>query len=125
MNDVTFGWAMEIVRAKGEIGVAGPAAMWFRLRVPMVSGESVSPLMRVAAAADFGNGISGATTWDDHLFINPDLTIYLHRLPEGEWVGLDAITWPTSHGVGMAEAALFDGRGRIGRSLQGLLLDQR
>ena len=53
-----------------------------RLRVPVVVGEAVTPLQRVAAAADFGNGISSVVDWDDGwLFINPDLTVYLHRLP--------------------------------------------
>jgi hypothetical protein len=122
---LNFGFAMEMSIARGEVGVPGPAAVWFRLAVPVVAGEETTPLMRVAAAADFGNGISGAVTWDEYLFINPDLTIYLHRLPAGEWVGLDARTWPTHEGVGIADAALYDERGRIGRSVQALLLDRR
>jgi hypothetical protein len=122
---LNFGFAMEMSVAKGEVGDPGPAAVWFRLAVPVVAGEETTPLMRVAAAADFGNGISGAVTWDEYLFINPDLTIYLHRLPAGEWVGLDARTWPTHDGVGVADAALYDERGRIGRSVQALLLDRR
>jgi hypothetical protein len=81
--------------------------------------------MRVAAAADFGNGISGAVSWDEYVFINPDLTIYLRRLPTTEWIGLDARTWPTYEGVGIADTALYDERGRIGRSVQALLLDRR
>jgi len=125
LGDLNFGFAMEMSMARGEFGVPGPAAVWFRLAVPVVAGEETTPLMRVAAAADFGNGISGAVTWDDHLFINPDLTIYLHRLPAGEWIGLDAITWPTHEGVGVADTALYDERGRIGRSVQALLLDRR
>jgi len=125
LGDPNFGFAMEMSMARGEFGVPGPAAVWFRLAVPVVAGEETTPLMRVAAAADFGNGISGAVTWDDHLFINPDLTIYLHRLPAGEWIGLDAITWPTHEGVGVADTALYDERGRIGRSVQALLLDRR
>jgi hypothetical protein len=125
MGGLNFGFAMDMSVARGEIGVAGPAAVWFRLAVPVVAGEQTTPLMRVAAAADFGNGISGAVTWDEHLFINPDLTIYLHRLPVGEWVGLDARTWPTHEGVGVADAALYDETGRIGRSVQALLLDRR
>jgi Thioesterase-like superfamily len=122
---LNFGSAMEMSTARGEVGVPGPAAVWFRLAVPIVAGEETSPLMRVAAVADFGNGISGAVTWDEYLFINPDLTIYLHRLPAGEWVGLDARTWPTHEGVGVADAALYDERGRVGRSVQALLLDRR
>jgi hypothetical protein len=110
---------------RGAIGQVGGAAVWFRLNVPVVAGEPITPLMRAAAAADFGNGISAAASWDDYLFINPDLTLYVHRLPEGEWVGLDAVTWAGNHGVGVAEAALYDERGRFGRSVQGLLLDGR
>jgi hypothetical protein len=125
VNGLNFGFAMDTSAARGEFGVPGPAAVWFRLAVPIVAGEETTPLMRVAAAADFGNGISGAVTWDEHLFINPDLTIYLHRPPAGEWIGLDALTWPTHEGVGVADAALYDERGRIGRSVQALLLDRR
>jgi len=125
LGELNFGFAMEMSVARGEIGAAGPAAVWFRLAVPVVAGEETTPLMRVAAAADFGNGISGAVTWEQYLFINPDLTIYAHRLPAGEWVGLDAVTWPTHEGVGVADAALYDEQGRIGRSVQALLLDRR
>jgi hypothetical protein len=125
LGPLNFGFAMEMSMARGEIGVPGPAAVWFRLAVPVVAGEETTPLMRAAAAADFGNGISGAVSWDDHIFINPDLTIYLHRLPAGEWIGLDARTWPTHEGVGIADTALYDEGGRIGRSVQALLLDRR
>jgi hypothetical protein len=125
MGGLNFGFAMDMSIATGEVGVPGPAAVWFRLAVPIVAGEEPTPLMRVAAAADFGNGISGAVTWEEHVFINPDLTVYLHRLPVGEWIGLDARTWPTHEGVGVADAALYDEHGCIGRSVQALLLDRR
>ena len=42
---------------------------------------------RAVAAADFGNGISRVLDWNEWLFINTDLTVHLHREPEGEWVG--------------------------------------
>ena len=98
--------------------------MWFRLRVPVVAGEEPTPLQRVAAAADFGNGVSAALERGRYLFINPDLTITLHRPPAGEWVGLDAVTHAEAHGVGLAESALYDEHGRIGRSVQTLLVDR-
>ncbi|MGH8937712.1 MAG: thioesterase family protein [Acidimicrobiia bacterium] len=103
----------------------GPGTAWIRLRYPLVAGEDPSPLVRVAVAADFGNGISPVLDFRRHLYINPDLTVYLHRLPEGEWVALQSVTYAEAHGVGMAESALFDRRGRIGRSLQSLYLDRR
>ena len=104
---------------------AGPSTDWIRLRVPLVAGEETSPLCRVPAAADFGNGISWVLSrLDGWVFINPDLTIHLHRMPVGEWVCLEAVTWVAGHGVGMAESRLWDENGVIGRSAQSLLLDK-
>jgi hypothetical protein len=67
--------------------------------------------------------VSAALERGRYLFINPDLSIHLHRYPEGEWVALDAMTYAEAHGVGLAQSALHDERGRIGRSLQSLLVD--
>ncbi len=119
-----FWQAMELRVAAGSFVEAGEATIWFRLLVPVVAGEDPTPLQRVAAAADFGNGVSTALERGAYLFINPDLTIYLHRDPVGEWVALEAQTFGEAHGVGLAESALHDERHRIGRSLQSLLLDR-
>jgi hypothetical protein len=109
----------------GSFQQPGPATDWIRLRVPLIAGEPTSPLSRVAAAADFGNGISWALERNGgYSFINPDLTIYLHRYPVGEWVCLAAATSAQAHGVGMAESALYDEQGPIGRSVQSLLIEQ-
>jgi hypothetical protein len=103
----------------------GPSTDWIRLRVPLVAGEETSPLCRVAAAADFGNGVSWILPRPDgYRFINPDLTIYLHRLPRGEWVCLEAVTHAEPNGVGLAESRLWDETGPLGRSLQSLLIDR-
>lgn len=122
--DVGFWLAMDVRLARGSWTEPGPGAMWFRLRVPIVAGEAPSPLQRVAAAADFGNGISAALERGKFLFINPDLTIALHRPPTGEWVGLDAVSAVEPGGVGLATGALHDERGPIGRSIQCLLVDR-
>jgi hypothetical protein len=121
---VGFWLAVDVRMARGSWMETGPGAVWFRLRQPVVAGEEVSPLQRAAAAADFGNGVSAALERGRYLFINPDLTIYLHRLPVGEWVAIDAITHAESHGVGVAESVLLDAGGRIGRSVQALLVDR-
>ena len=109
----------------GNLDEPGPATDWIRLRVPLVEGEATHPLERVAVAADFGNGISRIVDFEQLLFINPDLTIYLHRLPRGEWICLDAQTRIEPHGVGLATSDLFDEEGPIGRSLQSLVVDAR
>ncbi len=109
----------------GSFDRPGAATDWIRLRVPLIDGEPTSPLSRVAAAADFGNGVSWVLNRSDgYSFINPDLTVYVHRLPIGEWVCLDAVTYVSSHGVGLAESQLFDEQGPIGRSVQSLLIER-
>lgn len=108
---------------RGTWGTLGPTADWVRLRLPVVAGADPSPLERVAAVADFGNGISSALPFESHRFINPDLTVTLHRLPATEWVCLDAVTFPERHGIGIAESVLYDERGRIGHAAQTLLLE--
>lgn len=106
----------------GHMGVLGPGSDWIRLRVPVLAGEATSPLQRVAAAADFGNGVSGSLPhpW---MFINPDLTVTLYRLPVGEWVCLDSVSRFGPAGVGSAESELWDEQGRLGRSIQNLLVE--
>ena len=106
--------AMEIRFAHGAFADVGPAFAWFRLRVPLVAGEQPSPLQRLAAAGDFGNGIATAVSWATHVFINPDLTLYVERLPRGEWVGLDAVTRVGDAGIGVSDSALYDEHGRVG-----------
>jgi len=103
----------------------GPGTVWFRLRHPVVDGEDPSPAMRAAAAADFGNGVSQVLPWDRWLFINTDLTVQLHRPPEGDWVALDARTIVQPGGVGLAASTLHDERGPIGTGQQTLYVGRR
>lgn len=116
---------IELRFVRGSFAEPGPGTAWIRLRVPVVAGEATSPLCRVAAAADFGNGVSWVLSRSaGYRFINPDLTIYLHRHPEGEWVALESVTLPGDLGVGIAESRLYDERGPLGRSVQSLLIER-
>lgn len=124
-QDVGYHTAMEIRFVHGSFTEVGPATVWMRPRVPIVAGEQPTPLQRVLVAADSGNGVSAVLDHARFVFINTDLTVHLHRLPDGEWVCLDAITLPERHGVGMSDAALWDERGRLGRALQSLFLAER
>jgi hypothetical protein len=103
----------------------GPSAAWFRLRRPLVGDETPSPLEHLAAAGDFGNGISATLSWDEYMFINPDLTLYVEREPEGEWICLESETRIWAGGIGIAESVLYDMNGRVGRATQALLVARR
>lgn len=123
-SEVGYHTAMELRLARGGFG-SGAVAMWMRMRYPLVPGEAPSPVQRVMCAADSGNGVSIMLDVRRYTFMNPDLTVYLHRLPIGEWVCLDARTIPQPNGIGLAETRLLDERGAIGRSQQSLIIEQR
>jgi hypothetical protein len=116
---------MEVRFVEGGTDRSGPASAWFRLRRPVVGDEEPSGVQRAAAAADFGNGISWVLPFDRWIYLNPDLTLHLARPPLGEWIGLRSLTLPSDEGMAMAESAVFDAEGRLGRAVQSLLLQRR
>lgn len=103
----------------------GPCAVWFRMRRPLLADELPSPAQRVAVAADSGNGISAVLDWQRYSFVNSDLTINLLRRPHGEWICLEARTCLDAGGGGLAESALYDEQGLIGRATQSLAVRAR
>lgn len=117
--------AVDIRFVRSDFNLPGPGTAWVRLRVPVVADEEPSPLQRAAAAADFGNGISAQVPLRTHVYINPDLTVYLHRPPAGEWIGLESASYLEPDGVGLADTALFDVTGRVGRAAQSLYVADR
>ena len=103
----------------------GPSTVWFRMRHPLLPDESPSAYQRVAVAADSGNGISAILDLRSYTFVNCDLTINLLRRPQGESICLDARTWLGPNGCGLAESALYDTSGLIGRATQSLAVNRR
>lgn len=126
VGEVTFhANAVEHRFVRGHFREQGPALDWLRMRVPVVPGEVASGWQRAAAFSDFTNGLSSIVPFDGtSIFINPDLTVHLWREPEGEWICSDALTRASDTGVGLAQTALWDQRGRIGTGLQSLYLDR-
>jgi len=60
-----------------------------------------------------------------HMFVNPDLSVHLSRHPIGEWVCIDARTTIDPNGIGIADTAIHDERGPIGRGVQSLFVARR
>ncbi|WP_216589428.1 thioesterase family protein [Streptomyces brasiliscabiei] len=103
----------------------GPAAVWTRVRVPVVGGEAVTPLQRLAVVADSANGISGELPLDRFLFVPTALQLNLHRHPAGEWILLDARTSLSGDGIGATVTDLYDLSGTLGTGTQPLLVQPR
>ena len=114
---------VELRSAKQSFYVAGPGTAWVRLAMRLVEGEEPTPLQRAAVAADFGNGVGNVLS-EDFVFMNADLSIYLHRPPEGEWVGLRSRSDIDHLGYGLAQSVLFDTQGSIGHGLQAIFVDR-
>ena len=125
-TDVAFHQdAIDLRFVEGMWNEPGPVTMWGRLLVPLVAGEEPSPLQRTAALSDMGNGVSGVVGFDTHMFINPELTIHLWRVPAGEWIALRCRSDLGRRGVGLAKSALYDTDGLFGRAAQSLFVDTR
>lgn len=121
---VGYGTLVETRVARGRL-FDGPCQVWFRLRHPLLDGETPSPYQRVLVAADSGNGISAMLDYRQFSFVNSDLTVNLLRRPLGEWICLDACTHLGTQGGGVVETKLFDEAGFIGLATQSLMVRPR
>ena len=81
--------------------------------------RSSSNLAPELAVTDSGNGLSAELDIARWQFINPALTVHLHRMAVGEWICLDAGTTISAGGAGLATSVLsdLDGPGGVGPSL--------
>jgi hypothetical protein len=104
------------------IGEGGPTLIWLRANRPILADEEPSPFQKICPLADSGNGISYNDYLDKVHFLNPDLSLSLHRDPIGEWFASKAISHWQPDGTGMADAELFDTAGPVGRAVQSILL---
>jgi hypothetical protein len=103
----------------------GEGLSWVRLTVPVVEGEETTPLVHTATLSDVGNGNSMALDGRKWLYVNPDVNLSLHRLPEGEWLGMRSLAHQHPAGIGYADSLIFDRFGPIGRVGQSQILEPR
>lgn len=116
-----------LVAGEGEDG--RPAA-WFRLPVPLVEGEDLTPLQRLAAVSDFGNLLANfdparRRSGRGPGYINTDTTIYVLRYPVGDWICLRAERRCVRDGLGLVEVAQFDEQSWYGHSVHARLANAR
>ncbi len=93
-----------------------PIVTWMRTLVPLLEGVPLTPFVRAATSSDSANPF-GHWSDDGLHFVNADVTLYLHREPVGEWIGLSIISRGSADGVGVANAAIYDETGPVGHSL--------
>lgn len=121
-GELCFSDATEMRYPAGQSPEPGPTKLWMRAP-PLLDNEEPSPFQRICPLADCGNAFGrNADPWDVVTFANADLSIVLHREPQGEWLGSHAVSYWERDGIGMSDAQLFDQHGSVGRALQTLVL---
>ena len=73
-------------------------------------------------AADSVHGLAPPVDVFTDSAINPDLTVVLHALPKGEWVGFDAASYASRLGAGSAHARVFDETSAVGAAVLSLVI---
>ncbi|MEY8837882.1 thioesterase family protein [Cribrihabitans sp. XS_ASV171] len=116
-----FGQFVEMAYPQGGSRDPGPKTIW--MRTPqLLQGEEQSPIQSICALADCGNGISWNEPPVRFGFMNTDLTLQIHREPEGEWMASESLSHWHGNGVGMSQSILHDTKGPVGVALQTLVL---
>lgn len=103
----------------------GISEAWLRYRGEVLEGEAVTPFVRAAMFADFGNGLAPIVDPAHFMYMNADITLHLARMPRGDWMHLQARTVDGGAGVAMVGVELADAEGHVGWAHQSLLLERR
>lgn len=84
--------------------------------IDVIEGQVNTPFVRAAMAAE---GTSLVTNLGSKGvgYINGDLTVALARLPEDDWVGVQADSHWADAGIAVGNATLFDSRGAFGSGM--------
>ena len=112
-KDGSLGGMWKIRPISGAFGTLGVRKVWMAEVREIVAGHPLTPFARVAVAADFASPFANAG--DQGLgYINTDVTLYLHRAPVTEWIGLEVFNHGATDGVAIGECVLHDEQGPIG-----------
>ncbi|MGI5430517.1 thioesterase family protein [Streptomyces sp. CA-179760] len=96
----------------------GRTTAWISTSLDLVARQAASPLASYIALVDTANGIAVRQSPDQWMFPNVDLTVHLHRRPEGPWTGLDTTVTFGATGQGVTGTVLHDLAGPVGHAQQ-------
>lgn len=110
---------------EGALEKPGPAAAWMRLDAALVEGEPNTPLLQAVQAADFASGVAQIVDMRNWTFINPEISLYLFRPPEDQWILIRAATRVGANGAGLTTATLSDLKGPFAEVMQAMTFERR
>ncbi|NML95814.1 thioesterase family protein [Novosphingobium olei] len=97
----------------GDISAPERRQVWLKPLGEIVAGHALSPFMRVVVTGDFASPLTHSSRFGID-FVNTDFTAYLHRLPQGEWLGYELTGHLSEAGVAVGECRLHDLAGPVG-----------
>ncbi|MFF1875673.1 thioesterase family protein [Kitasatospora herbaricolor] len=100
----------------------GRGKVWLSTETALVAGDDVGALASWLTLIDTANGVAVRRPPQEWMFPNVDLTIHLHRQPEGRWVGMDTTVTFGPTGQGVTATVLHDLSGPVGYAQQSLTL---
>jgi len=95
---------------------------WVRLLPAVIQGEPVSPVARIAHAADGASGI-GQPRGLPLIGINADLALNVVRYPQGDWLCIEGRGWISQVGIGQTQATISDTSGVVAAISLARLID--
>lgn len=101
------------------------AECWARPLVDLVAGESMTSAQRLFSVADIANGMGSRLEPGEYTFLNTDLAVHIHRMPEGAWIGVRSENHYGIDGVGVSKGTLFDEHGPVAAIQQAQLVRSR
>lgn len=97
----------------GDLGEPQTRQIWMKARGEIVAGHALTPFTQIAMTGDFSSPLTHSSRFGID-FVNTDFTVYLHRQPQGEWLGYELTGHLSEAGVAAGECRLHDLSGPIG-----------
>jgi hypothetical protein len=101
----------------------GPSTVVVRQTIPLIAGEEEHPYAKCGMFGDLANGTASILPFGEMLAINIDLTLYLSRAPESDWIALKSTTISHGLGLGMTDSLVYDASGFVGKANQSVFFD--
>lgn len=107
-------WMLDESGAPTDWSNAGARRAWLRDTHDLVEGETMTPFVRTATAADFASPLANMPKGGALGFINADYTLTLSRMPSTPEIGMEATGHLSHDGVATASTTFQDAEGPFG-----------
>jgi hypothetical protein len=92
-----------------------PMAVWARVPYDFLPGRPLTPIEHAATLSDLANGVGiMSSPGPIRTYINGEITLYLLRPPEGDWVLIESVGRGEHRGIATSNVNFYDVDGLVG-----------